>query len=69
MDWEKTFANDMTVKRINLKYTSHTAQYPKKHPNNLIKNLTFFQRRHTNSQKAHENMLNITNYYRNADQN
>ena len=28
-----------------------------------------FQRRHTNDQEAHEMMLNITNYERNADQN
>ena len=29
---------------------------------------TFLQR-HTDSQKAHEKMLNITNYLRNANQN
>ena len=28
----------------------------------------FLQRRHTDGQKAHENMLNITNYWRNANQ-
>ena len=42
--------------------------------NNPIKKLgrrskqTFVQRRHTDSQKAHEKMLNITNYQRNANQ-
>ena len=30
---------------------------------------TFFQRRCTDDQKAHEKMLNITNYQRNANQN
>ena len=30
---------------------------------------TFLQRRHTDCQEAHEKMLNITNYQRNADQN
>ena len=30
---------------------------------------TFFQRRHTDGQKAHEKMLNITNYKRNDNQN
>ena len=30
---------------------------------------TFLQRRHTDGQKAHENMLNIVNYQRNANQN
>ena len=28
----------------------------------------FLQRRHTDGQKAHENMLNISNYWRNANQ-
>ena len=28
----------------------------------------FLQRRHTDGQKAHEKMLNITNYWRNANQ-
>ena len=31
--------------------------------------LTFLQRRHTNGQRAHEQMLNIANYQRNANQN
>ena len=30
---------------------------------------TFLQRRHTDGQKAHEKMLNITNYQRNPNQN
>ena len=30
---------------------------------------TFLQRRHPDSQKAHEKMFNITNYQRNANQN
>ena len=30
---------------------------------------TFLQRRHTDGQQAHEKMLNITNYWRNATQN
>ena len=29
----------------------------------------FFQRRHTDGQQAHENVLNITNYQENANQN
>ena len=31
--------------------------------------MTFLHRRHTNGQKAHEKMLNITNYEGNANQN
>ena len=30
---------------------------------------TFLQRRHTDDQEAHEKMLNIANYKRNANQN
>ena len=30
---------------------------------------TFLQKRYTDGQKAHEKMLNITNYQRNANQN
>ena len=30
---------------------------------------TFLQRQHTDGQKAHEKMLNITNYQRNENQN
>ena len=30
---------------------------------------TFLQRRHTDGQQAHEKMLNVTNYCRNANQN
>ena len=30
---------------------------------------TFLQRRHTDGQEEHEKMLNITNYWRNANQN
>ena len=30
---------------------------------------TFLQRRHTDGQEAHEKMLNIANYWRNANQN
>ena len=29
----------------------------------------FIQRRHTDGQKTHEKMLNITNHWRNANQN
>ena len=30
---------------------------------------TFIQRRHTDGQEAHEKMLNMANYQRNANQN
>ena len=34
-----------------------------------VPGLTFFQRRHTDGQQAHEKLLNITNPQANADQN
>ena len=45
MEWEKTFVNDMTDKRINLKYTSHTAQYPKKIPKQPNKKFDIFPKK------------------------
>ena len=53
--------------------TAHAAQYPKNKPPNQKMGRrpkqTFLQRRQTDGQKAHEKMLNITNYQRNANQN
>ena len=51
--------------------TAHAAQYQRnKQPNQKMGRRTkqiFLQRRHTDGQEAHENMLNITNYQRNAN--
>ena len=73
MGWEKLFANKATNKelisktykkliKLNIKKTtqSKNGQRPKQ---------TFLQRRHTDDQKAHEKMLNITNYQRSANPN
>ena len=38
-------------------------------PNKKWTDLTFLQRGHTDGQKGHEKMPNITNYERNANQN
>ena len=38
-------------------------------PKNRRPKQTFLQRRHTDGQEAHEKMLNIANYWRNANQN
>ena len=52
---------------------AHAAQYQKnKQSNQKVSRRpkqTFLQRRHTDGQEAHEKMLNITNYLRNANQN
>ena len=34
-----------------------------------ISKFTFLQKRHTDGQQAHENMVNLTNYQRNANKN
>ena len=65
----------MKQQRINLKDIQATppAQLQKnKRPNQKMgqrTKQTFLQGRHTDSQKTHEKMLNITHYQRNANQN
>ena len=73
MEWEKIFANDATNKdkiykqlillnnkNNNKKSNQKMGRRPKQ---------TFLQRRYTDGQQVHENMFNITNYQRNANQN
>ena len=51
--------------------TVHVALCQKNPPNQKLdrRSKHFFQRRHTDFQKAQEKMLNITSYQRNANQN
>ena len=53
--------------------TAYVARYQKnKQPNKKMSGRSkqaFLQRRHADDQEAHEKMLNITNYQRNANQN
>ena len=63
----KELTRDQTPKQ-----TTHAAQYQNKQPNQRVdrrpKQISF-QRQHTDGQQAREKMLNITNYYRDANQN
>ena len=74
-EWEKIFANDVTDERLISKIYKQFIQLNIKKTKNAIKKMsrrskqTFLQRRHIDGRKAHEKMLNITNYQRNANQN
>ena len=74
-EWEKIFANEATDKGLISKIYKRLMQLnikKDKQPNqNMCRKSkqTFLQRRHTDVQKAHEKMLNIPNYQKNANQN
>ena len=73
-DWEKIFANDATDKSFISKIQLiplHNNKKTKKINQKLGRRskYTFLQIRHTNGQQGHEKMPNISNCWRNANQN
>ena len=74
-EWEKIFANEAMDKGLISKIYKEFMQFnikKTKEPNQKMgrrPKQTFLQRRHTDGQEAHEKMLNISNYQRNANQN
>ena len=72
-EWEKILANEATKTGFISKIYNHLMQLNIRKKTTQSKNrqniYTFLQRRQTDDQKAHENMLNINNYYRNVNQN
>ena len=59
-EWEQTFVVDETSRTYFPKYTNNSIK--KIFLNGRRYKWTFFQRRHTDGQKAHEKMLNVANY-------
>ena len=72
IEWEKIFVNDMTSKGLKFKISNCSSQHKKKKkPYEKLgrSKQTLPQRRHTDGQQAHEKMLSVANYQRNANQN
>ena len=67
-EWEKIFASESTDKGLTSKIYKHLLQLHTKKTNKTYQKMgrrskqTVLQRRHTDGQKTHEKMFNITRY-------
>ena len=73
-EWEKIVSNDATDKGLIFKIYKQLIQLNSKKANNPVEKWAkdrnrHFQRTYTDSQQAHKNMFNITDYQRSANQN
>ena len=72
-EWEKICAKEVIYKGLISKYANSSySSISKIQPNEKTgrrSKQAFLQRRHTDSQEAHEKMLIITNYQLNSNQN
>ena len=69
MEWEKVFANNTSDIWLISKIYKELIEFNIKKKIKVWDKQTFFQRRYTDGQQAHEKRLNITNCQVNAIQN